>query len=72
MQVLRALRIASAHDVWQTPAEIGQSVNVETPLAPKSVTSAIRRLRTQGFVINHKKRTGRTREYSVRYEPKAN
>jgi CDC6, C terminal. len=74
MQVLRALRIAAAHDVWSTPNEIAQAVagqSVEAPMKDTSITSAIRRLRTQGFIINHKKRNGRTREYSVRYDPKA-
>jgi hypothetical protein len=72
MQVLRALRNAAAHAVWSTPAEIGAAVNVERPLPATSVTSAIRRLRTQGFVINHVKRSGRIREYSLRRDSAAN
>ena len=71
MQVLRVLRNAAAYDVWQTPAEIGQSVSLDNPLPVRSVTSAIRRLRTQGFVINHTKRSGRIRQYNLRRDKQA-
>lgn len=66
MLVLRALRCAAAHDLWQTPAELGVSANQNSPLPALSVTSAIRRLRGKGFIINHVRRVGRTREYSLR------
>jgi DNA-binding PadR family transcriptional regulator len=69
MQVLRALRNAAAYDLWLTPYEIGQGIAMQTvEAAPKnnSVTSAIRRLRTEGFIINHTKRHGRIRQYSLR------
>jgi hypothetical protein len=69
MQVLRALRNAAMHDVWLSPSEIADGISVATngpAMKVNSITSAIRRLRTQGFVINHVKRLGRIREYALR------
>lgn len=64
MNVLRALRNAAGHGVWVSLDEIGQAAGVPT----KSVGSSIRRLRRDGFVINHVRRFGRVREYSLRKE----
>ncbi len=65
MKVLKVLRTGLAYNMWLTPREISESVS--GPILPNdSITSSIRRLRTQGFVINHTRRTGRIRQYSLR------